>query len=382
MTVPHNLPFLPALLVLVSILGAMALFLAGQILLTGVLVHFLPELSRHDIFFAVSVDPYYRRAEEARVILRRFRVAIWIHTIIGLAVVFAGIATQHPLIPVIGILWQIAGATIAFLRARAKVLPHAIAPTSQREAMLGPRSAGPVYWFLQLGPFAILGARAEYLRTNWRRIPERFPVHWGLNGEPNGWSTRSLAGVFGPLLIGFTVCIFIALFSYAIVHWTRQIRSSGPGAAAEVRFRRVQLGLLVAVQYFIAWVFSGVPFLALRSHPAQAPNTGVFLLGTFAFVLALYAVLIHTGQGGANLMKAGASSEILGDDRVTGDLTPDHCWKAGIFYVNANDPALLVEKRFGIGYTLNFGRPAAWLFAVVMLAMAAVPLAIALLSAK
>ena len=34
-------------------------------------------------------------------------------------------------------------------------------------------------------------------------------------------------------------------------------------------------------------------------------------------------------------------------------------WR-GIFYFHPNDPALLVPKRFGIGYTLNFGNPWCW----------------------
>ncbi len=63
-----------------------------------------------------------------------------------------------------------------------------------------------------------------------------------------------------------------------------------------------------------------------------------------------------------------------------GDRTPDQCWRAGMFYVNRTDPAVLVEKRFGIGYTLNFGRPAAWLLLGLILASAAIPLVIALVS--
>jgi uncharacterized membrane protein len=31
-----------------------------------------------------------------------------------------------------------------------------------------------------------------------------------------------------------------------------------------------------------------------------------------------------------------------------------------MFYVNRNDPAFFVEKRFGLGYTLNFGHPLSW----------------------
>jgi uncharacterized membrane protein len=38
----------------------------------------------------------------------------------------------------------------------------------------------------------------------------------------------------------------------------------------------------------------------------------------------------------------------------------DEHWVAGVFYYNPQDPALWVEKRFGIGWTLNFARPASW----------------------
>src|ERR1019366_4115692 len=49
------------------------------------------------------------------------------------------------------------------------------------------------------------------------------------------------------------------------------------------------------------------------------------------------------------------------------DGTPDECWKLGLVYFNPADPALLVEKRFGVGYTLNLGNPTAWVMLVVVL---------------
>lgn len=363
-------------------LAAIALFLVGGIFLTAVFFNFLPELTRRDIFFAVTVYPDYRRSVEAKLSVRRFRCAVWIHTFVALFFVFAGVASKHLLVPLIGIFWQVIGTTIAFLRARRQVLPHAAVQSQRREAALVRRSPGAIYWLLQIGPFAILTSSVVNLRAHWQSIPARFPVHWGLNGEPNGWSNRSFAGVYGPALIGFSVCLFIALFSYGVVHWTRQIRSTGADAAAETRFRRIQLAALVAVQYFMAWIFSGVPFTALGPHPQRAPNVTPFLLGTFAFVAVLYAILIHAGQGGANLMAAGSDSDILGAGAAIGDRTPEECWKAGMFYVNANDPALMVEKRFGVGYTLNFGRPGAWFLAAAILVVAIVPLVIAFLSVR
>ncbi|HSY33775.1 MAG TPA: DUF5808 domain-containing protein [Verrucomicrobiae bacterium] len=56
----------------------------------------------------------------------------------------------------------------------------------------------------------------------------------------------------------------------------------------------------------------------------------------------------------------------------TGQRPPDAAWK-GSFYSNPSDPALLVPKRLGIGYTLNFGNPWSWAVLAFVLLMVAVP---------
>ena len=49
-----------------------------------------------------------------------------------------------------------------------------------------------------------------------------------------------------------------------------------------------------------------------------------------------------------------------------------------MFYVNKEDPSMLVESRFGIGYSLNFGNPRAVLLwgaiTVLILTLLALPL--------
>jgi uncharacterized membrane protein len=42
-----------------------------------------------------------------------------------------------------------------------------------------------------------------------------------------------------------------------------------------------------------------------------------------------------------------------------------------MFYVNPADPSILVEKRFGIGYTVNLGNRWSWVALVVVLVPAA-----------
>ncbi|HTU36056.1 MAG TPA: DUF5808 domain-containing protein [Candidatus Acidoferrum sp.] len=354
--------------------------LVAILLLLAVFFHYLPEITRPDIFFAVTVRPSFRDRPEAREIVRRFRGAVWVHTLIGLAAVFVSVGIRNPLIALAGIGWELAGITHALLRARGQTMPHAAVAAADHEFTgESGRSTGLIHALLQVGPFALLGAAALYLQTHWERIPARFPVHWGINGRPNGWSTRSIGGVYGPLLIGFAVCAVLEIISYGITHWTRQISTSGPAANSESRFRNAHTAILTAVQYFIAFSFASVPFLALRANPNESPAIGAFLLMAVGLVAITFAISIRTGQGGANLARSGEESDIV-DHQPVGDRTPDECWRAGMFYVNPDDPAVLVEKRSGLGYTLNFGRPAAWVLMAFILALVILPLVIGFVS--
>ena len=60
----------------------------------------------------------------------------------------------------------------------------------------------PGFVWLGAGPFAILAATGAYLNANWDGIPERFPFHWGLDGQANRWNERTAHGVYGPLFFG------------------------------------------------------------------------------------------------------------------------------------------------------------------------------------
>jgi uncharacterized membrane protein len=60
--------------------------------------------------------------------------------------------------------------------------------------------------------------------------------------------------------------------------------------------------------------------------------------------------------------------------RRFGDTTPDSCWLLGRLYFNRADPALFVEKRIGLGYTLNLENPVSWLVVIVAVTALSIPL--------
>jgi len=78
-------------------------------------------------------------------------------------------------------------------------------------------------------------------------------------------------------------------------------------------------------------------------------------------------ISVRYGQGGTRLGSEPLETLNLEGKPPIGDRTPDSCWKFGQIYFNPDDPAIWIEKRAGVGYTLNFGRPVAWaiLFAIL-----------------
>ena len=219
--------------------------------------------------------------------------------------------------------------------------------TKAREAAL---TSAPerLPWFawLAAGPFLILVAAARYLALNWRRIPARFPVHWGANGLPNRWAERTTRGVYGPLLFGAELCAWILVMGLAGWFGARRSRS-----------RPVMLGIMVAAQYLIAGMFSLISVQALLGIP-------VWVIALLPLAILIPVIIVTVNK--------------MGQPGSLPEATPNECWKGAIFYYNPNDAVLFVEKRSGLGYTFNFANPWCWaLLAGLVLVIASAPFILA-----
>ena len=94
---------------------------------------------------------------------------------------------------------------------------------------------------------------------------------------------------------------------------------------------------------------------------------------TVVFVLVVLLVLGRLGQGGSRLLAAEQESTAVSVVPI-GDRIPDCYWKLGVFYFNREDSAVIVEKRFGLGYGLNFARPIAWVILLLILIAPLIPI--------
>jgi uncharacterized membrane protein len=272
----------------------------------------------------------------------------WVRTAVGALAAHTGLRQAFGF-PLMLVGWW------AFARANRAARPHATHPPSvvQVELSTRPERSSVIAVAFAL-PMVSLVALGYWAAWGWPPVPAQLAVHWSFAG-PDRWVSSTPANVTLLLARHAVECLLCALLAWGVLHGSRHIASSGEAAGRERLFRRRFVILLLAAQYFAvfpAWgAFLGLSAAAMRIWLTVGPLT----------ILVLSGRLLLAGQGGARGL-------VRGSGVPAGDRTEDRYWAWGLLYFNRADPAFLVEKRFGVGYTFNFGHPFAW--ALVMLIVA------------
>ena len=201
----------------------------------------------------------------------------------------------------------------------------------------------PIILIVAVPVLALVGALC-WVNLNLSSMPDPFPVHWGIGGEPNGWVPRTRVNVsifFADMIL---ICAVLGGIGAATKLGIRRISVGAKSSRVERMFYAGTLLLLIAFEYLAA----GIALLPV-GFPAAPTVIGSLMLGIVGT-----GGLIIMGRDGSHMLK---------NDTLTpsSDLRIDKNWKWGIFYLNPDDPALIVKKRYGIGYTFNFGHAESWI---------------------
>ena len=239
-------------------------------------------------------------------------------------------------------------ALAAWLLAHRQARAHAVAPSDVRVASLVPRDTSlPGGALFAAGPFAILLATALLV----------YPYR---NDVPDGAGSNESLGF---LALGGVYVAGMLTMAVSLARRTRQIAADGPAAAAEQRFLRVNVFVLVLTGYAIAIQLSATTVESIPAFGGTVSGSlGFLLLPVMLFNFGVTFWMFRVGQGGQRTLAPAARQE------VHGDATPDRAWKVGgLVYFNPHDPAVWVENRIGPGYGLNMGNPRAWLLMAGMM---------------
>lgn len=188
-------------------------------------------------------------------------------------------------------------------------------------------------------------------------IPNQIPINWDSQFEVNDWVGKSVWTVLA--LPGIQV-LMIPVFNFshhAIIKSKQRLSPLDPEKASEKSrcFReawsRILFALTVGTQLLISLLF--LYSLFGQGRYSWLLITSILLYLVFSIAGPLY-LTIKYGQAGEKLLDE--------DDQYYQDPDEEDYWKWGLIYVNKEDPSVFVEKRFGIGFTLNLARWQAWLF--------------------
>lgn len=207
-------------------------------------------------------------------------------------------------------------------------------------------------------------------------VPDRFAVHFNASGIPDGFATKSVGSVFFPVFVQAGVTATILVLAWFSFRARPELDPARPADSAR-RHRRFSMRAVISS---CCWP----PASTCRYSPGpgrsgiagQNLSPVLVLLPLLTGLAIVVGVALRTGQGGSRLPAAdGGAPEEENTDVVRRD--DDQYWRgAGSLYVNRDDPSLLVQKRFGFGWTLNFGNPRALLLLALIVGL---PLALPLI---
>lgn len=276
-------------------------------------------------------------------------------------------ATFVPFVPVVWLLVEVIGAVRS-----AKPVE---APLRFRVPLTEPPPARAyVSPPLQIAHAALIALSAAGFSLVRSALPESVPLHFDAAGHPNRWgSPDELWGLAGIMLFDYAL-LWLIVRGTASERWA--LPSENPEVYARASRRRREL-LVRMVEVLMLSVNACIAVAWLSIAVGSLPgNRGLLGVGIVASLL-----LSSVGTIGSlvyfmrPLLEVQAELARLGG--VTLGTRPDGWRWRGMIYYAPEDPALWIPKRYGIGQTLNFARPGAWVFLGFTLLL---PIGIALLA--
>lgn len=331
----------------------------------------LPRIARRGLLFGVYVGEEASGGEEARRITKSWYVHIswWLGA--SLLAGFAAALWAPSSVPPISVLMLTAGFLLEYLRAHARARR-----LSRREAappaaaFVGASDVQPPFLPYAALALAISGGLYAIVHAllHFADLPESIPTHFNLAGKPDAWGPRSYLTVLALPLIALATGVFLGAIAVLTARAKRSIRHPKGEISfmAQQRFRHAMARFLAVIAILATAATTLISIGAVRVGLRESDGLGlpgmilVAALLLYAFGGSLYVALRY-GQGGSRLERP------VEGYPLTDGLADNRHWVLGLFYVNREDPSVLVESRFGLGYTINLGnwKAATLLFGII-----------------
>ena len=219
-------------------------------------------------------------------------------------------------------------------------------------------------WPFFVAPMGITAFLIAFTLFNYDLMPKNIAVHWGPSGAADDWVEKTyFTAISLPVVMLMMQCLMWGIadsikrsaIKLAVNHKEESLESqlkTRKFASWSVMFLSYGLTVLLTVLQL-----SNI-FPALAEEEKLQPLFIVYL------VLVLGGVVIF-------MWKMRKWRLDYTDNVASGmtDVDEDRYWKGGLIYINREDPSIFVEKRFGVGWTLNLGNPRGYIVLFLPLAI-------------
>ena len=216
----------------------------------------------------------------------------------------------------------------------------------------------PIFFTL---PIIITLALMSFTYMNYATIPDVFATHWNAAGEVDGWTEKTWLSVIEMPLILLGMQISFLIMSRGVKSAKIQLSAQAKEASVNRELEQRKYG-----SWYFAAINFGVTILLVVLHF----STTILQNETASYFLPLFIGFNIVTFGGLVLFiwKLSKSNERFDAIHTNETAVSDEkYWKLGIFYLNRDDPSLLVQKRYGVGWTVNLANK--WSYVILLVTL-------------
>lgn len=219
-------------------------------------------------------------------------------------------------------------------------------------------------WYLFVIPMIISAGFILFTATQYDVLPTEIPVHWGTDGKPDQFTTKTPISAVSMLLVLLTMQFMFLFINIATKKSGIKMIANNKQVSKhrQLKYRKYSSWFTLLMSIAVTVLFAFLQLSTLYNNIFS--DYMLLIIPFFILIVILISTILFT------IKVERLNRELDGQEQETQEISTfdaDSHWKGGLFYFNKNDPSIFVEKRFGIGWTLNFANPIGYLLIFIPL---------------
>ncbi|MEG0258666.1 MAG: DUF5808 domain-containing protein [Lysinibacillus sp.] len=186
----------------------------------------------------------------------------------------------------------------------------------------------------------------------YNQMPHQIAVHWGPSGEADAWTNKTyFTAISLPLvmlMMQFMLWGTVDSMKRSAIRVTANRKEES--IESQLKTRKFASWFLMVAIYDLTMLLTTLQFSNIHPSIAKSPVLLPLFLIFTAIIFGSVIILVLKLRKWRLAYAENVKSEIM-------DVDEDRFWKGGLIYINRQDPSVFVEKRFGVGWTMNLANP-------------------------